>query len=222
MSQKICVINPNSLGEVTAGIDAALQPLRRPEGPLLECFTLVDGPPGIQTNQDVDAAVGPLIHKVTSLEPSASAFVIACFSDPGLHSLREITAKPVVGIGEAGMLTALMLGQRVGVIAILAGSVPRHLRYYGAMGIRDRVAGELPVNLPVAELADRQRTLARMSEVGKRLRDAHGADVLVMGCAGMAALRTQLQQEVGIPVVEPCQAAVAMAIGLVQLNWHSA
>ena len=218
----ICVINPNSLGEVTEGINAALQPLRHLEGPSLECFTLVDGPPGIQTQQDVDAAVEPLIRKVTSLEPSASAFVIACFSDPGLHSLREVTAKPVVGIGEAGMLTALMLGQRVGVIAILAGSIPRHLRYYGAMGIRDRLAAELPVNLSVAELADRQRTLARMTEVGKTLRDAHGADVLVMGCAGMAVLRTQLQQEVGIPVVEPCQAAVAIAIGLVQLNWHGA
>ena len=107
--KKICVINPNSSGAVTEGINAALQPLRQMEGPSLECFTLVDGPAGIQTQQDVDAAVGPLVRKVTSLEPSASAFVIACFSDPGLHSLREITTKPVVGIGEAGMLTALML-----------------------------------------------------------------------------------------------------------------
>ena len=222
MIEKICIINPNSLDTVTKGIDAALQPLRRPEGPSLECFTLADGPPGIQTQRDADAAIGPLVRKVASLEPTASAFVIACFSDPGLHSLREMTPKPVIGIGEAGMLTALTLGQRIGVIAILAGSIPRHLRYYGAMGIRDRLAAELPVNLSVAELADRQRTLMRMTEVGKTLRDAHGADVLVMGCAGMAALRAQLQQEVRIPVVEPCQAAVAMAIGLVQLDWHRA
>jgi Asp/Glu/hydantoin racemase len=222
MIQKICIINPNSLEAVTEGIDAALQPLRRPDGPILECLTVADGPPGIQTQQDSDAAVGPLIREVTTLAQTASAFVIACFSDPGLHSLREITAKPVIGIGEAGMLTALTLGHRVGVIAILAVSIPRHLRYYGAMGIRDRIAAELPVDLPIAELADRRRTLARMIEVGKALRDGHGADVLVMGCAGMAALRAQLQEQVGIPVVEPCQTAVATAIGRVQLNWHAA
>jgi len=222
MSRKIYVINPNSLEAVTVGIDGAVEPLRTSGGPEIECQTLAEGPPGIQTQQDVDSAVTPLMRRVASLEPSASAFVVACFSDPGVHSLREITAKPVIGIGEAGILTALTLGQRVGVIAILPESIPRHLRHYGAMGVLDRLAGELPVNLGVAELADRERTLARMTEVGTMLRDAHGADVLVMGCAGMAALRKRLQEAVGVPVVEPCQAGVAMAMGRVLLNWHSA
>jgi Asp/Glu/hydantoin racemase len=58
-----------------------------------------------------------------------------------------------------------------------------------------------------------------MVEVGKTLRDAHGADVVVMGCAGMARYRKPLQGEIGIPVVEPTQAAVAMALGRVRLNW---
>ncbi|MCC7327136.1 MAG: Asp/Glu racemase [Burkholderiales bacterium] len=221
MSKKIYVINPNSLHTVTGGIEEALEPLRIPGGPEIECLTLAAGPPGIQKQQDVDSVVTPLIRQVASLELSASAFVIACFSDPGLHSLREITAKPVIGIGEAGILTALTLGQRVGVIAILPESIPRHLRYYGSMGLLDRLAGELPVNLGVAELADREQTLERMSAVGSVLRDAHGADVLVMGCAGMAALRNRLQEAVGVPVVEPCQAGVAMVMGRVLLNWHS-
>src|SRR5204863_2118748 len=116
-------------------------------------------------------------------------------------------------------LTALTMGQRVGVIAILAASIPRHLRYYGAMGVMDRIAGELPVGLGVAELADRERALARMAEVGRTLRDAHGADVLVMGCAGMASYRAALEAAVQLPVVEPTQAAVAMDIGRVRLGW---
>jgi Asp/Glu/hydantoin racemase len=60
-----------------------------------------------------------------------------------------------------------------------------------------------------------------MGRVGRALREQHGADVLVMGCAGMARYRKPLQDEVGIPVVEPTQAAVAMAIGRVRLNWNS-
>jgi allantoin racemase len=222
MSATIHVVNPNSLAAVTRGIDEALQPLRLPQGPRIECHTLADGPPGIQTQQDVEAAIPPLRRKVASLEGSAGAFVIACFSDPGLHVLREVTNKPVIGISEAGILTALTMGQRVGVIAILAASIPRHLRYYGAMGVMDRIAGELPVGLGVAELADRGRAFVRMTDVGRTLRDTYGADVLVMGCAGMASLRQRLQDAVALPVVEPCQAGVAMAMGRLLLNWNCA
>ena len=220
-STTIHVVNPNSLEAVTRGIDEALLPLRLAEGPRIECHTLPEGPPGVQTQRDVEAAIPPLVRKVASLEGDAGAFVIACFSDPGLHVLREITKKPVIGISEAGILTALTMGQRVGVIAILAASIPRHLRYYGAMGVLDRIAGELPVGLGVAELADRERALARMTEVGRALRDAHGADVLVMGCAGMASLRQRLEDAVDVPVVEPCQAGVAMAMGRLLLGWDA-
>ena len=148
-----------------------------------------------------------------------AAFVIACYSDPGLHSVREATKKPVLGISECGILTALTLGHRFGVIAILQQSIPRHLRYVGALGVTERLAAELPVGIPVVELSDEKKTFGRMVEVGKTLRERHGADVVVMGCAGMARYRKPLQDEIGIPVVEPTQAAVAMAIGRVRLNW---
>jgi Asp/Glu/hydantoin racemase len=113
----------------------------------------------------------------------------------------------------------LTLGHRFGVISILARSVPRHLRYIAAMGVGQRLAGDLPIGLGVTELADGRTTLARMIDVGRRLRDQHGADVLVMGCAGMARYRADLKEAVRIPVVEPTQAAVAMAIGRIRLGW---
>ena len=59
----------------------------------------------------------------------------------------------------------------------------------------------------------------RGTDRGRRLRDQHGADVLVMGCAGMARYRADLEEAVQIPVVEPTQAAVTMAIGRVRLGW---
>jgi Asp/Glu/hydantoin racemase len=71
------------------------------------------------------------------------------------------------------------------------------------------------------ELSNQEKTFRRMVEVGSALRHEHGADVVVMGCAGMARYRQPLQEEIGIPVVEPTQAAVAMAIGRVRLNWNS-
>jgi allantoin racemase len=217
----ILVINPNSTESMTRVIDEACEPLRMAGGPAIETATLKEGPPGIETQQHVDGLIAPLVSFVRKNEARYDAFVIACYSDPGLHSVREVTKKPVLGIAECGILSALTLGQRFGVIAILQQSIARHLRYMAALGIMDRFAAELPVGLGIAELADEKRTFARMVEVGKALRGEHAADVIVMGCAGMARHRKPLQDAIGAPVVEPTQAAVAMAIGRVRLAWES-
>lgn len=219
MSGTIYVINPNSTARVTKEIDVAVTPLRMAGGPAIECLTLTEGPPGIQSQRDVDGLIPALLKRAAGLEDEAAAFVIACFSDPGMHALREQSEKPVLGIAESGVLTALTLGQRFGIVAMLQNSIPRHLRYLGAMGMMDRFAGDLSVNLTIAEMADDALTLGRMIAVGRTLRDAHHADVLVMGCAGMARFREPLERELGIPIVEPTQAAVTMAIGRVQLGW---
>jgi len=222
MPGPIVVINPNSTEAVTAAIDVAMAPLRLADGPEIVCQTLHEGPPGVESQRDSDSVIEPLCRTIAAQDNAASAFVIACFSDPGLHSAREATAKPVLGIAECGILTALTLGHRFGVISILAKSVPRHLRYIGAMGVGDRLAADLPVGLGVVELADARATLDRMKDVGARLRDEHGADVLVMGCAGMARYRDELETALRIPVVEPTQAAVTMALGRVRLGWGAA
>src|SRR5690242_7012209 len=219
MADRILVINPNSTEAVTRGIDQAVEPLRMPGGPAIECLTLKEGPPGIETQQHVDGVVPHLLSLVLQREKQYSAFVIACYSDPGLYSVREATKKPVLGISECGILTALTLGQKFGVISILKQSIPRHLRYVGALGVSERLAGDLPVGLRVVELSDEKKTFRRMVAVGETLRDKHGADVVIMGCAGMARYRKPLQDKLGIPVVEPTQAAVAMAIGRVRLRW---
>ncbi|MBA1156000.1 aspartate/glutamate racemase family protein [Microvirga mediterraneensis] len=218
MGSPVYVINPNSSQTVTAEIDKAVAPLRSADGPAIVCLSLTEGPSGIQSQRDVDGVVTPILRKAAELEADAGAFVIACFSDPGLHALREQSRRRVFGIAECGVLAALTLGQRFGVIAILPTSIPRHLRYFGAMGVMDRFAADLPIGLGVAELSDEDRTLTRMVEVGRRLKDVHGADVLVMGCAGMARYRAALEGAVGISVVEPTQAAVAMAVGHVRLS----
>src|SRR4029434_150593 len=91
---------------------------------------------------------------------SSDAFVIACYSDPGLHVCREGTSRPVFGIAECGVLTALARAERFGVIGILQRSIARHMRYLRQMGLTDRLAGERPLQLSVAA-AGRGKTAAR-------------------------------------------------------------
>ncbi len=218
MSERILVINPNSTVAVTEDIDRALAPLRFRDGPGIECLTLAEGPPGIETQRHVESVVLPLCRLIESHDNRASAFVIACFSDPGLHLARETTRKPVFGIAESGLLSALARADRVGIVAILQASVRRHRRYVRALGLESRLAGELALDLGVLELAEESVTFARLTEVGARLRDDLGAQVLVLGCAGMARYRTRLEAALDVPVIDPTQAAVAMAIAAVQLG----
>lgn len=210
----ILVVNPNSNPAVTQGFDEALTPLRLPGGPQILCETLAEGPFGVQTQADVESVALPLA-RVVAQRHEVDAFVIACYSDPGLFVCREATQKPVLGIAECGLLSAMARGQRFGVIAIARRSIPRHIRYMRQMGILDRLAAERALEMSVAEAASGTETLARMIATGKELRDLDGADVIVMGCAGMARHRRGVEDALGIPVIDPVQAAVTMAMGIV-------
>lgn len=214
--RSLIVINPNSSQTVTDGIAVAVAPLHSLGIPI-RCLTLAQGPPGIESQKQADLTIAPML-KLAAAQKDAAGYVIACFGDPGLHALRDQTPLPVLGIQESAVTTALTLGQRFGVIAILPASIPRHLRAFGAMGVLDRLAGDRALGLGVADLADPDKALSAMITTGKRLRDDDGANVLIMGCAGMAHYRAVLEDETGLPVVEPCQAAAAMALGQIALQ----
>ena len=220
MSEKrarIRVINPNSNEAVTRNLDVALEPLRFDEGPEIVCTTLAEGPFGIETQADVESVVLPL-RRLVEADNASDAFVIACYSDPGLHVCREGTERPVFGIAECGVLTALARAGRFGVIAIGQRSIPRHMRYLRQMALVERLAGERPLGMTVAETASGEKTLERMIEVGRQLKEEDGAEAVVMGCAGMARHRRPLEDALGIPVIDPALAAVTMAIGAVQVQ----
>jgi Asp/Glu/hydantoin racemase len=213
MPARIVVINPNSTQACTRSIDAALETLRFADGPDIDCVTMAKGPPGIQSQRDSDSVIGPICTFVHHHANDAAAFVIACFSDPGLHAAREATGHPIFGIAECGYLAAMTRGERFGVISILDSSVARHGRYVRQLGIESRSAGDRAIGLGVVELSQEELVLERMIEAGAALRDEDGADVLILGCAGMASYRAPLADALGLPIVEPTQAAVMAAIG---------
>ena len=221
MNGRIVVINPNSSVDVTDGIDAAMQPLRFSDGPSIDCLTLKDGPPGIETQRHVDSVVGPLCDLIEREGNNTDAFVIACFSDPGLHSARETTTRPVMGISESGITTALTLGEKFGIIAILPKGVTRHKRYIRQMGLEGRLAGDRAIGVGVTGLSAEEEVESRMTAVGQKLIEEDGADTLIMGCAGMARYRHRLEDTLGVPVIDPSQAAVADAIAAVRLGYRN-
>jgi allantoin racemase len=217
----LLVINPNSNPTVTAGIDAAVSGLRSAFAADIGVVGLDGTPYGIETQRDVDAVATPVAEHVAAHAEAYDGFVIACFSDPGLHAAREATDRPVLGIAQSGLLTALSLGESIGVISIGSGSLARHWRTYRSMGIAARVAADLPLGATVAELADTTQLGDRMLSTGRRLVEDHGAAVLVLGCAGMAHYRAGLERSLGVTVVDPTQAACAQALGAAALTYRT-
>ena len=216
---RILVINPNSSVSVTKAIDVGLDVLRPRLKYDIVSTTLVEGPPGIETQAHIESVVQPTV-RLMQAQP-ADAYVIACFSDPGLALAREAMAVPVVGIAESSMLLALGLGHRFGIIAILDASVRRHLRYVRTLGLENRLAGDRALNLGVHDAGD-DSAIERIVSVGRKLRDDDGADVLILGCAGMGQRREILEKELGVPVIDPSQAAVQRAAGLLALGYRRA
>jgi allantoin racemase len=122
-----------------------------------------------------------------------------------------------MGIAEWGLLRALTLGESFGIIALSGNSVGRQQRYVRQMGLHDRYAGSWPIDASAEDTAG-DAIRDRLAEAGSRLVTQRGADVLILGCAGMAGHRSALQQLIGRPVVEPTQQAVAAALGNLLLS----
>ena len=215
MDRTLFVINPNSTQEVTDQISLALQPYRVAGGPNIVCDTLRSGPPGIESQAHVDGSSERLLayFEAHPQHAKADAVVLACFSDPGFYTLRETLACPVYGSAECAYLTAAGMGPKFGVISILSRAIARHKRQVRLLGLEHKLAEDLAIEIGVTGLSQEDVTFKRMREVGGTLVQEHGANVIIMGCAGMARYRGRLEDALKVPVIDPTQAAVGIALG---------
>jgi allantoin racemase len=209
---RILVINPNSSQPCSDGISAALQPFRFAGGPALDVLTLREGPPAIYSWRDWHAVVEPMCRLVE--RESADAYVIACASDPGIEAVRSATSKPVFGICRSAVAAAVARAERFGIIGLVDASEARHRAALRAMGLEARLAAEVALNVSMETLLDAGAARQALIEAGATLRRA-GADTLILGCTGMAHHRFAVQAAVGVPVIEPAQAAAVLAIAAV-------
>lgn len=195
---------------MTNGIRDGIAPLQRTTRHRIDCLGLSDGPPGINTQADVEAVI-PLIESCINQRPR-DAYVLACFSDPGIRHLRRSCGSRIFGIGECAYLQAMSLGDRFGVISTVPEATARHRRYLAELGFIGRLSDDLPLDLGVTDLESEERTSERVFSVAESL-VAGGADVLILGCAGMSKYQERLRDGFGKPVIEPTVAALQLALG---------
>ena len=206
---RILVVNPNASVACSEGISAALAPFRLPGGPCFDVVTLREGPPAIYDWRDWHRVVEPLCRLIER-EP-ANAYVIACASDPGIEAARATTTRPVFGVFRCAVAAAVARAERFGVIAIVEASKARHLAALRAMGLERRLAAEVALNVTMETLLEPEAARTRLVDASRACAAA-GAEAVILGCTGMAHHRAAVEDASGVPVIDPCQAAAAIAL----------
>lgn len=212
---RILFINPNTSAVFTERIGTVLRGYALPSTEVV-ALNPAAGPRSIESVYDeLLSAPGTL---ETILEnPGFDAYVIACYSDhPTVYAAREILEQPVLGIAEASMLMACMLGHRFSVVTTNDSWGPLLRDAVQHYGLTERCASIRTTGAPVLalETAEAETRKLILDAARKAITD-DGADVICLGCAGMAGLDKQLEVELGVPVIDGVVAALKLLEGLV-------
>lgn len=180
---------------------------RRPEG----------GPGTIESMYDEYLYIPGLLDVVKKGEEDGyDAVVTSCFGDPGIDAARELVEIPVVGPGEAAMLVAAMLGASFSIVTVLDSVVRPLQKLAKVVGVGSKLASVRVVGEPVAAIREnKEAILPKAIERARQCVKEDGADVIVMGCGSMSFYAEEIEEAVGVPVVNPLLTACQMAEALV-------
>lgn len=216
---RILVINPNASVQMSDVIRAQLRAVARPDVSV-DVVNPPGAPPAIESALDAALCVPPLLDLVRAAHPRGyDAVVVACFSDPGLDAARELTDLPVVGIQNAAMHLAAQLGERFSVLTTSADRATVRERAALLAGLDRRLASCRPIGVSVLEtVVNRDEVVRKVVQAGRLAIEEDGADVLILGCAGLGDLAPRVSTALGAPVVDPNAAALKLCETLVDLG----
>lgn len=155
----------------------------------------------------------------TAEEEEFDAVIISCMADPGLHAAREISSIPVVGAAETSFLLAIALGHKFSVLEPTKEGLALTRQLLLAYQFERLLASQRVLGLTIEEIvADEKRLRQAAIREGRKAIQEDGADVVVMGCGFVSALASELQEELGVPVIDPLAAAMSFTEMLVKLG----
>lgn len=210
---RLAVINPNTDASDTAAMASAIGSALPPAAEV-EAYTAERGAQSIESAVDEAFAAAEVV-RIVQAHPEHDGYLIACFSDPGLDAVRELTASPVVGIGEAAYSAVAMVAKRFAVITTLArgrAEIEDALRH---SGLADRCAGVLALGIPVAEQGSEfPATTDAIVGLAEHAVNDLGAEAIVLGCGGMSDIETTVANAIGVPVTNGVVVGALMAHAL--------
>lgn len=203
---KILVVNPNTSDAMTEDIRLTVERVKSPDAEV--SVTCLDfGPESLESFYDYTLSGFGLMRLLTARKDSFDGILVACYGDPGLYAAKEICSCPVLGIAESSIALSTLLGSRFAILAASGKAVPMMENMVAQYGMKDRFAGVFPLNMSVLDAeGNREETVKRLIQEGEKAAAA-GAEVLILGCAGMTGLKEPVGRSLGIPVMDPVETA---------------
>lgn len=215
---KILLINPNTTEALTDLLSASARSVLPPDA-TLDSVTAATGVPYISTR--TEALIGGLsvLEILAERHQDYDAAIIAAFGDPGLGSARELFDIPVVGLAEAGMLTACMLGGRFSIVTFAQALGPWYRECVDWHGLSGRCAGIRMLDGGFRSISDVQAEKADLLvDLALRAVEEDNADVIVLAGAPLSGLGPLVRSRIPVPVVDCAQAAIRQATTLAALQ----
>ncbi len=220
---RILFLNPNTSESFTATIQAVVDRYKSPDT-IVVAMNPASGPRSIESIYDELLSSAGTLEKLICELDHFDAFGIACYSDhPTIYAAREITDKPVLGIAEASMYVACMLGYKFSVVTTNQEWEPLLWDAVRRYGLAERCASVRSTGMPVLALesASPEETYRMILGSARQAIEMDKAEVICLGCAGMAGLDKRLEAELGVPVIDGVVSALKLLESLVGYGVHT-
>lgn len=206
---KVLVINPIGTSKYDEA-DYEYFKQKANEDTVIEVVSLKSGPEEI-TKFESQVEICPEILEILRTK-TYDAAIINCFANPCIDAAKEVSDKIVVGPGESAMALSLLLGDQISIISPVDKTAPQFLINARKMGIESRIRVIKNVAIPVEALNDDQEiTEKAIIKVAMESVEKDNADVVVLGCTGMAYIADKVKGEIPVPLIEPAGAALKVA-----------
>jgi allantoin racemase len=219
---RILLINPNTSEAITERLVRVATDAAMP-GTEIVGLTAARGVPYIASRAEAQIGGAIALEMLADHHAGADAAIIAAFGDPGLPAARELFDIPVVGMAEASMITACLIGRRFSLVTFSNSLTGWFAECVELNGLADRCCGLRTLNDEVCSVADVQEEKETMLvELMLRSVKEDNPDVIILAGAPLAGLAAKVAERVPVPVVDQMAAAVMQAETLVRLNIRKA
>jgi allantoin racemase len=215
---RILVANVNTTTSMTDSIVAQARSVAAP-GTEIIGSTPRFGAESCEGNFESYLAAVAVMDAIANYTEPFDAVIQAGYGEHGREGLQELLNVPVVDITEAAASTAMFLGYKYSVVTTLDRAVPLIEDRLKLAGLDARCASVRASGMAVLELEeDPERAVESIVRESELAVSQDRAEVIVLGCGGMAGLNDKVRERTGVPVVDGVAAAVTIAESLVRLG----
>jgi allantoin racemase len=190
-----------------------------PAGVTLEAVSL-PGPEFLDRAEHFDQAIAAAAEWAAAVPPDRYDVLISAGAlDPGLPQLRALTSIPVIGPGEASLFIGFVLGRPLSIVTVDEYAVAKSHDFVQQVAAKPEIVSIRSLDFPVRRIvSDLEGGRAALRREARNAVESDGAGTIMLGAMtlGTLGIAQELRDELGVPVINPVQAAIQAAVATIR------